>query len=119
MKEKIYELIKEFEEKNNVKVLDLLSICTDTMSETIFYAEYEGKVYQCNQMFEVGIISDNSVDELNKAVVEVIRSTNEFDSEKYNVVVLTHGEFKYDYYDEDTSLYGLQKEFKSGLSYLK
>ena len=68
----IHEVIEKIEKKS-LSNIELLALVTETSYEVIFYAKYDGKMRQSNDLAEDGVISLDFVDEIYSEVANIVR----------------------------------------------
>ena len=85
MNKQIHEEVLRIEAKG-LQNIELLALVTDSSYEVIFYATYNGKICQSNDLAESGILSLEFVDDIYASVANVVRSDKKFDPSKMNIV---------------------------------
>ncbi len=111
MNKQIHNAIKKIEKKG-LSDIELLALVTETSYEVIFYAKYDGKMRQSNELAEDGVISLDFADEVYEEVANIIRSYKKYNSEKMNIIKASKNKIKVEYDDKKCRVYGLKKKWK-------
>ena len=96
----------------NVK---LLALVTPTYDETVFYATVDGQEYQSNALAETGKIDMRKLDEFYRTVASIVRSSNEFKSDKLNIVKVQNATLQLAYEEKNSKIYAIKKAWKESL----
>lgn len=112
MNKQIYDEILKIEAKG-LSDIELLALVTDTSYEVVFYAKYDGKMRQSNDLAEDGILTLDFVDEIYAAVARVVREDKKYDSGKMNIVKASGEEITVEYDERNCRTYGLKKNWKA------
>lgn len=99
-------------ESRGLSDIELLALVTDTSYEVVFYAKYDGKMRQSNELAENGILSLNFVDEIYNDVAKIVRNAPEYDVSKMNVVKASERDVLIEYDEKNCRLYALKKKWK-------
>ena len=78
MNKQIHDEILKIEARG-LSDIELLALVTDTSYEVVFYAKYDGKMRQSNDLAEDGILTLDFVDEIYAAVAKVVREDKKYD----------------------------------------
>lgn len=111
MTKQIDEILKKIALKNLSNV-ELIALVTETSYEVIFYAKYNNKIYQSNDLAEEGIISFDFVEQIYTEVAKVIRDDKKYDSSKMNIIKASENKVDIEYDDKKCRVYGLKKKWK-------
>ena len=89
---------------------------TKTSQEVYFYSFINGEAVQCYTLAEQYELDENELAEVFSEIVEIIKDSKLYISDKYNVgtISIDKSGIKLDmgYYDMDASEYRIQKEWK-------
>jgi len=89
---------------------------TKTSQEVYFYSFINGEAVQCYTLAEQYELDENELAEVFSEIVEIIKDSKLYISDKYNVgtISIDKSGIKLDmgYYDMDASEYQIQKEWK-------
>lgn len=99
-------------ESRGLSDIELLALVTDTSYEVVFYAKYDGKMRQSNELAENGALSLDFVDEIYNNVAEIVRSDSKYDASKMNIVKASKGDVLIEYDEKNCRLYALKKKWK-------
>lgn len=111
MNKQIYDEILKIESKG-LSDVELLALVTDTSYEVVFYAKYNGKMRQSNDLAEDGILSIDFVDEIYEAVAKVVREDRKYDCAKMNIVKASGEDVAIEYDEKNCRTYDLKKKWK-------
>lgn len=111
MNKQIHDEILKIESKG-LSDVELIALVTDTSYEVIFYAKYQGKMRQSNDMAEEGIISLDFVDEVYASIAKVIRNDRKYDSNKMNIIKASGEDVTTEYDEKNCRTYSLKKKWK-------
>ena len=111
MNKQIYEVIEKIEKKN-LSDIELIALVTETSYEVIFYAKYNGKMRQSNDLAEDGVITLGFADEIYAEVAKIVREDKKYDSSKMNIVKASEDAIKVEYDEKNCRVYGLKKKWK-------
>ena len=111
MNKQIYDEIMKIEEKG-LSSIDLLALVTETSYEVIFYAKYNNKVYQSNDLVENGILTSDFVDNIYEEVANIIRMDKKYDPEKLNIVKAFDDYIVTEHEEKNCRVYALKKKWK-------
>ena len=107
----IHEVIEKIEKKS-LSNIELLALVTETSYEVIFYAKYDGKMRQSNDLAEDGVISLDFVDEIYSEEATLVREDKKYDSLKMNIVKASEDTVRVEYDEKKCRVYGLKKKWK-------
>lgn len=102
-------------EANGLSDIELLALVTDTSYEVVFYAKYDGRMRQSNDLAEDGVLTLDFVDEIYAAVAKVVREDKKYDSGKMNIVKASGEEITVEYDEKNCRTYGLKKNWKAAI----
>ena len=112
----IYEKIKSVIPDNSTKTIFYAAI-SKTSYEVFFYSFIDNKPVQCFTLAEQNLIDDNKLTATFKDIVDIIRESSEYDSDKYNVATIivdnTGINVNFEYYEKDVRMYSVKKEWKN------
>ena len=111
MNKQIHDEILKIEAKG-LSDIELLALVTDTSYEVVFYAKYDGKMCQSNNLAEDGILTLDFVDEIYATVAKVVREDKKYDSSKMNIVKASGDDITVEYDEKSCRTYGLKKNWK-------
>lgn len=114
MNKQIHEEVLRIEAKG-LQNIELLALITDSSYEVIFYATYNGKICQSNDLAESGILSLEFVDDIYASVANVVRSDKKFDPSKMNIVKASDEDVTVEYDEKNCRVYGLKKKWKESV----
>lgn len=115
MKEKILAQIKKLE-SYDISNIDLLALVTNTSYEIVFYGDYQGKKYQCNEMAESGIIDTNLLEEFYHEIAMIIRESEAYSQDKMNIVTYTKtGSIEISQDEKNCRIHKIKKAWKNSL----
>lgn len=112
MNKQIHKVFEKIEKKNlsNIK---LLALVTETSYEVIFYAKYDGKMYQSNDLEVKGIVPINFTDEIYSEVAKIVREDKKYNSSKINIIKASEDTVSIEYDEKNCSVYGVKKKWKA------
>lgn len=93
--------------------IELLALVTDTSYEVVFYAKYDGKMCQSNDLAEDGILNLDFVDEIYADVAKAVREDKNYDSNKMNIVKASGNDITFEYDEKSCRTYSLKKNWKA------
>jgi hypothetical protein len=114
MNKQIHEEVLRIEAKG-LQNIELLALVTDSSYEVIFYATYNGKICQSNDLAENGILSLEFVDDIYASVANVVRSDKKFDPSKMNIVKASDEDVTVEYDEKNCRVYALKKKWKESV----
>ncbi len=114
MNRQIHDLINRIEAAG-MKNVQLLALITDSSYEVIFYAGYNGKMRQSNDLAESGVLSLGFVDEVYTAVADAVREDDKFHPAQMNIVKVSGKNITTEYDDKSCSVYSWKKNWKESL----
>ena len=114
MNKQIHDEILKIEAKG-LSDIELLALVTDTSYEVVFYAKYDGKMRQSNDLAEDGILTLDIVDEIYAAVAKDLREDKKYDSSKMNIVKASGDDIAVEYDEKSCRTYGLKKNWKAAI----
>lgn len=115
MKEKISTQIKKLE-SYGISNIDLLALVTNTSYEIVFYGDYQGKNYQCNEMSESGIIDGNILADFYHEIAIIIRESEAYLQDNMNIVTYTKdGSIEISQDEKNCRIYRIKKAWKNSL----
>lgn len=114
MNKQIHDEILKIEARG-LSDIELLALVTDTSYEVVFYAKYDGKMRQSNDLAEDGILTLDFVDEIYAAVAKVVREDKKYDSNKMNIVKASGDDITVEYDEKSCRIYGLKKNWKAAI----
>lgn len=114
MNKQIHDEVLKIEEKGLTGV-ELLALVTDSSYEVVFYANYNGKVRQSNDLAEDGVLDLHFVEEIYSSVANAVRADKKFDPEKMNIIKASGDDVSVEYDDRNCRVYGLKKKWKESL----
>ncbi len=114
MNKQIHDEIAKIEAKG-LSDVELIALVTDTSYEVIFYAKYDGKMRQSNDLAENGILSLDFVDDVYASVAKVVRKDRKYDATKMNIVKASGEDVNTEYDEKNCRTYGLKKKWKESI----
>lgn len=118
MNKQIHEEVLRIEARG-LQNIEMLALVTDSSYEVIFYATYNGRICQSNDLAEDGTLSLEFVDDIYASVAEVVRSDKKFDSSKMNIIKVSDKDVTVEYDNKNCRVYGLKKKWKESLGILQ
>ena len=114
MNKQIHDEVLKIEKKGLTDV-ELLALVTDSSYEVVFYANYNGKTRQSNDLAEDGVLELDFVDGIYSSVANAVRADKKFDSEKMNIIKASGENVSVEYDEKNCRVYGLKKKWKESL----
>lgn len=114
MNKQIHDEIVKIESKG-LSDVELLALVTESSYEVVFYAKYDGKMRQSNDLAEEGVLTLDFVDEIYAAIVKVVREDKKFDSSKMNIIKASGEDVVTEYDEKNCRTYGLKKNWKASI----
>lgn len=111
----IFDKIRKILPDKSDKTIFFVGI-TKTSQEVYFYSFINGEAVQCYTLAEQYELDENELAEVFSEIVEIIKDSNLYIPDKYNVGTISIDEsgikLNMGYYDMDASEYQIQKEWK-------
>lgn len=111
----IYEKVRNIILDNSEKTFFFAAI-SQTSYEMFFYSYIDGKPIQCYELAEEDKLDANELDNVFEAIVDIIKVSKVFNSDKYNIATIKVDKsgikMSMEYYDRDVRLYKVKKEWE-------
>ena len=114
MDKQIHNEIMEIEDKGLSNV-EILALVTDTSYEVVFYAKYNNKMRQGNDLVEDGILAHDFVDRTYSTVAKAIRMDEKYVFGKMNIVKASKENITIEYDKKACRTYKVKKSWKATL----
>lgn len=111
----IYEKVRNIIPDNSEKTLFFAAI-SQTSYEIIFYSYIDGTPIQCYELTEEDQLDVNELDKVFEAIVDIIKVSRVFNSDKYNIATIKVDKsgikMSVEYYDRNVRMYKVKKEWE-------
>jgi hypothetical protein len=114
----IYDKVRPIIPLGSDKTVFFASI-TQTSYEVFFYAFIDGTPVQCYELAEEGKLDENELDSVFVVIVDIVKESKLFHSDKNNIVTITvdksGAKMNVEYYEKDARMYKIKKEWEQNI----